>query len=321
MASKVFITGITGKLGSRLAPRLAAAGHEVWGLTRSKGRVADIEGWGARALVGSLDDGAVLREGVRGASRVLHLAGGIRGPGSWTADKLNREGTAQVLAALEAEGSEALDCLIFTSTVAVYGDRSGLWLTEDMPVLPNTRYGESKAAAERLLLDAHARSGLPVRVARVAGVYGPGFPLLMEQRIRAGRCWLPGEGRNVVPMVHVDDALAALERIVEAGEDGGIYNVADRAPVSIKEFYELVAQATGGRPARFWSTWIPSYVQERIAWENERLKTRLGRRPNLTTDALRLFRASSRMSVERLEQELDFEWRHPDPRQGVASCF
>ena len=321
MAGHVFITGITGKLGQRLTPLLVAQGHEVVGLTRNKGSVAAVEASGAWALVGSLDDADVLRQGVAGARWILHLAGGIRGPGSWTADRLNRGGTQQLLDAIRAAGSGQLERLLFTSTVAVYGDRSGLWLTEDLPVLPNTRYGESKAAAEALLLEAARTEGLPVSVARVAGVYGPGFPLLMADRIRAGRCWLPGEGRNVVPMVHADDAVAALLRIAEAGRTGGIYNVSDRHPLPIKEFYALVHAQVGGSPARFWSTWVPTYVQERLAWENERIKTRLGRKPNLTTDALRLFRASSRMSVERLETELEFEWQYPDPHQGVAACF
>jgi len=315
MAERVFVTGATGKVGRPLIAALVARGDTVLGLTRSSDKVADLEGLGAAAIVGSLEDDEALLRGLAEATLVIHLAGGVRGPGAMTAERLNVEGTRRLVAAAAALAMQPT--VIFASTVAVYGDRSGLWLEEDMPVLPNTSYGQSKAAAESMLLD----SGLPVRIARLAGVYGPGFAVLMADRMQRGRAWLPGEGRNVVPMIHVDDAVAALICIADRGGDGQIYNVSDRRPLSTKEFYELVHRHAGGAPARFWSTWVPSYLQERLAWENERLASRLGRMPRVTPDVLKLFRASSRMSVTRLADELEFQWRYPDPEQGVAACF
>jgi hypothetical protein len=72
---------------------------------------------------------------------------------------------------------------------------------------------------------------------------------------------------------------------------------------------------------RFWSTWIPSALQHRAATANERLAAALGRRPRFTPDALKLYTASSRLQTTRLERELSFVWRHPEPTAGVAQAL
>lgn len=73
-------------------------------------------------------------------------------------------------------------------------------------------------AAESLLGEVAARTGLKLHVVRIAAVYGPGLRFMQVDRIRAGKAWLPGEGRNLVPVVHVEDCAAAL---VAIGERGG----------------------------------------------------------------------------------------------------
>ena len=205
------------------------------------------------------------------------------------------------------------------STCAVYGDRSGLWVPEDYPASSATRYGESKLAAETALLRA-ADAGLPVRIARIAAVYGPSFRFLQLEQMRAGRAWLPGEGRNHVPVIHIDDCVAALLRIAEAGVDGQVVNVAGRSTPTLGEFYAAVHARFGGTPLRFWSTWIPSVFQFGAARANERIQARLGARPRFTEDNLRLFTASVRMRTDRLEKELGFTWAFPDHAAGLAAC-
>lgn len=320
---RVFVTGATGRVGAALVRDLVADGHEVVGLTRQDAGAERLRSMGASAVLGALEDEAAVSKGARGAQHIYHLAGGLRGAGDMSADRLNRVGTERVLAAVMANPGWRADLRAFTfsSTVAIYGDRSGLWVDEAMRPYPQTRYGESKVAAEEAVLAAAREAGLPARIARLAAVYGRDFPFLMADRIRAGRAWLPGEGRNFVPTVAAVDAVSALRRVTEAGGDGQIYNVADTQPLSLREIYAEVHRAVGGQPARFWSTWVPSYVQEWLADNNERLASRLGRRPRVTPDSLRLFTASSRMKVDRLAKELGFTWAWPDPRAGIAAAL
>jgi nucleoside-diphosphate-sugar epimerase len=319
--SKVCITGANGRLGKKLVEHLSTAGHPVIGLVRSEAAAEIVRKAGGEAVIAPLSDTGTLARTLSGQSWVFHLAGSVRGPGRETAEVINYHGTLQFLEALELADRDSLEAVVFSSTCAIYGDRSGLWVEEDMPPRPDTDYARSKVAAEQALLDAHEKNALPTRLVRLAAVYGPGFPFMMIDQIQRGRAWLPGEGMNYVPTVHIEDAVSGLVRIAEAGKNGRIYNLSDRSPVQLREFYSAIHSHTGGTPVRFWSTWIPSYLQERIARRNESIKARMGRRPHLTVDALRMFTASSRMNTSRLEKELEFVWNWPDPVQGIAQVF
>ncbi len=320
MDRRIFVTGANGRVGLPLLRRLVADGWSVAGLVRDEDKARLVREAGAEPIVGDLEDDAALDRGLAGARAVMHLAGGLRGPGAMTADRLNHQGTRRLVDAVRRAGAE-LDALLFTSSVAIYGDRSGLWCPEDMPGHPNTRYGASKLAAEKALLDAHEAEGLPVRIVRLAAVYGPGFPFTLAEPIRRGRAFLPGEGRNYVPTIHVEDAVGGILRVLEAGGDGEIYNLADPEPVPLRDFYAIVHEHVGGRPVRFWSTWIPSYVQMGVARRVEALGARLGRTPRFTPDNLKLFTASVRVRVDRMADELEFEWRYPTAREGLAATF
>jgi UDP-glucose 4-epimerase len=311
---KVLVTGASGKIGRRLVQKLVQNGSQVIGLTRDEAGAQRVRAEGGEPALGNLADTKILGDAVEGASVVYHLAGGVRGAGSETPDVLNREGTERLRDAIVERGSKPV--VVFASSGAVYGDRSGLWVDEGMPPFPNTAYGTSKAAAERLLLD---DPKMDTRIARLGIVYGPDFPILLEARRQRGRAFLPGEGRNYLPMIHVDDAVQALLVLAEKGQDNGIYNVADRDPRLFKEFFDALKTHTGGEAVRFWSTWIPSVLQQAWANENERIQARLGRRPVFTPDNLRLYTASLRMRVDRLEKEIGFAWRYPDISAGVAS--
>lgn len=318
---RIFVTGAAGRLGLPLVRALVGSGAEVVGLASTKEKAAELEKLGATALVGRLDRQDVLVQGLRGARRVYHLAGGVRGAGADTAEVINHQGTRHLCDALRSVGHRELDALVFTSSVSVYGDRAGLWVDESMPPYPQTLYAESKVAAERLLLQLAREEGLPARIVRVGAVYGPGFGVTMDAAIRAGRCWLPGEGRNYVPSLHCDDAVAGLLCVADRGADGEIYNLSDPNPVIQREFYAEVARLVGGRPPRFWSTWIPSYAQQWVASRAEALQARLGRRPRLTPDTLKLYTASVRMKVERLEKQLGFTWKYPTHTLGLGATF
>lgn len=320
---RVFVTGASGRLGRALIKDLVASGDDVVGLVSDAAKGSAVEALGARTLVGRLHDEAVLTAGVRGSDVIYHLAGGVRGAGADTAEEINHVGTRHLRAAIQASTfwKKELKALVFSSSVSIYGDRAGLWVDEDMAPYPQTAYASSKVAAEALLIRAAREEGMPTRVARVAAVYGPDFPFMMVDRIKAGRCWLPGEGRNYVHTVHVDDAVAALRRIADQGMNGNVYNVGDPNPVTLKDFYAEVHRLVGGKPARFWSTWIPSYVQRWLAGEAEALQARMGRRPRVTPDTLRLYTASTRMKVTRLEKELGFSWRYPTHTAGLTATL
>jgi len=317
MAGHRFITGANGRIGQVLVARLVSQGETVVGLARSEAKAEEVRSLGATCIVGSMADADALAQGLDGAEQVYHLAGGFRGPGTETPARINEEGTAHLAQALSAHPPKVV---VFTSSCAVYGDRSGLWVDETMPPHPHTRYGESKVAAEQTLQAAASTAGFSLRIVRLAATYGHGFPWLMDDRIQQGKGWLPGEGRNFVPTIHVDDAVTGLTLIANKGASG-IYNLADTEPVPLQAFYDAVHQCVGGQRMRFWSTWVPSYVQFFAARNMERAQSRLGSTPRFTPDALKLFTASVRMNVDRVREELGMEWAHPEPTTGVHAVL
>src|SRR5262245_46592212 len=116
---KVLLTGAAGFIGSHLAERLLAAGHEVVGYDAFDGFLYDVatKERNAAALAGrpgfrmvraDLLDVAALREAMRGCSLVVHLAA-LAGVRPSIADppryaRTNVEGTMNVLEACRAHG-------------------------------------------------------------------------------------------------------------------------------------------------------------------------------------------------------------------------
>lgn len=318
MSEHVFVTGASGRIAAALIPRLIAHGHTVAGLARSKAQAQRVRAFGATCVVGELSNPTVMDEGLAGAGIVYHLAGGMRGRGVQTPDRINRLGSLSLIDRLEH--APHVRSVVFTSSCAVYGDPAGGTVTDGSPACPHTRYGASKVAAEDAFARAHER-GLPVRIARLAAVYGEGFPFLLEDWIRAGRAWLPGDGTNTIPTIHVEDAVEALIRLGTGPADHLHYNVADQDTVTTRQFYEAVARATGGTAPRYWSSWVPQRASLAAARLNERVQSKVAMRPRFTPDAIRLMTASVTMSTARLTTDLDMSWKHATVQSGLSAIF
>jgi nucleoside-diphosphate-sugar epimerase len=71
---KVFLTGASGRIGSRIIPHLVARGHTVTGLVRSQTSATTIEKLGATALIGTLADTDKLKKAAQESDAVIHTA-------------------------------------------------------------------------------------------------------------------------------------------------------------------------------------------------------------------------------------------------------
>jgi nucleoside-diphosphate-sugar epimerase len=231
------VTGATGRVGSRLVPRLLRHGHDIRILVRDQARAAPLLEAGARPVVGDLRDGDTLARAVDGVDAVVHLGASFRGVPDDEAVAVNQQATIELgRAALKA----GVGRFVFASTNLVYGPGRGRPAREDDEPAPERTYPTSKAAAEQALRQLHAGEGLGLRVVRLAFVYGEGDPHLAES-LRWARAW-PAHKR--LHMVHHADVGQGIERALRAGGvDGGTYNVADDAPVTALELLRL-----GGEP-------------------------------------------------------------------------
>ena len=266
---RTLLTGVTGRVGSRLAPRLAAR-TPLRVLVRDPDRVAPYWDQGHDVVIGDLRDPDAVKRAVHGVDAVVHLAAAFRGVDEAETVVVNRDAAAQLgRAALEAGVSR----FVFASTSLVYGPGRGRPAHEDDEARPGGHpYPQSKAAAERALLDLHHDGGLGLRIVRLAFVYGDGDPHL------AG--WLPrmagGAAHQRLHIVHhADVARGMWLTLAEDGIDGRIFNLADDAPLTAWELCALTGQPApaGDGPVDPWAGMV----------DTRRIRTELGFRPIFPT--------------------------------------
>ena len=111
--------------------------------------------------------------------------------------------------------------VIFLSTMEVYGIPQELPIREETPVRPETLYGIGKAAAELMLQQWQRRSGTPLAILRLPGVYGPGdngkgFIDALIQAVKTGKEFtLYGGGIERRDFVFVNDIARVIESLTK----------------------------------------------------------------------------------------------------------
>ncbi len=215
---KILVTGATGKVGSRLAKRLAQRGDQVRALVRDPTRATDLREARIDLAVGDLLQVDSLAAAVRGVDVVVHCAAFFRGATPEQAHAVNDLGTQHLASAARAASVKRF---IFTSTGLVYGPNGGRPAREDDPCAPMDAYPRSKLAAERFLL---AMEGLDVRVLRLPFVYGDGDPHI-EEVIPMMRGFPPAQRMSIG---HHADVAQAVARLLDTPSPAHrIYNVVD----------------------------------------------------------------------------------------------
>ena len=132
---------------------------------------------------------------------------------------------------LNASMKAGIRKFIQISTDEVYGSiREGSW-DEESPLLPNSPYAASKASADLLVRAYHKTFNLEVNITRCSNNYGPyqypekAIPLFITNIMRGKKIPMYGTGMNVRDWIHVSDHCRGIEKVIESGESGEIYNI------------------------------------------------------------------------------------------------
>jgi len=191
-------------------------------------------------LVESIFRGAhpAMREGgFSPVARVVHFAAeshvdrSIGGPGVFVST--NVQGTFTLLEAACAAWAGNDRCrFLHVSTDEVYGalGPEGRF-TEASPLCPNSPYSASKAGSDLLVRAFVHTYGLPAVITRCSNNYGPFqlpekfIPVVIEAAREGRQIPVYGDGRQVRDWLHVADHVRAVQKVLEAGRVGEVYNV------------------------------------------------------------------------------------------------
>lgn len=309
----ILITGAAGYIGRHLTRALRARGMAVRALDCNESGLRALADSGAELVTADTSDGTALRAALNDVDTLYHLAGSPLGSPAEIM-RANVAAAEQVAAACVERGSQ-IRALVYAGSGALYPSGSN-WLDETVPPAPAFHYARAKARAEDVLLAAYARHGLPVLVARIAGVYGLRSPNLMTEQLRHGRFPLINGGRGYATYIHIDDTVEALQALAARGQPGQIYNLADDEPVQVAEFYQHLARLLGAPPPPSMPTVVARLLVGVVG-----LASRLrGRRAPLPPDLADMALVSHRMTNRRMREELGVTLRYPTYRDGLPTC-
>ena len=244
---KAFVTGGSGFIGQHVVKKLLARGYEVFALARSAQSTAVLQELGCTVVAGDITDMASMREGMAGSDIVFHIAAWYKiGDPDWQkAEAINVGGTRKVLRlAVEL----AIPKIIYTSTLAVFGDTKGQLVDETYykggPFL--TEYDRTKWLAHYKVALPLIEKGAPIIIVMPGGVYGPGdtssIGSLMREFYR-GMPMLPGPNMTLT-YAHVEDIAEGHLLAAEKGKLGESYILAGPA-IPLGEMVDFWGHLTG----------------------------------------------------------------------------
>lgn len=274
--SHVLVTGGAGFIGSALARRLVAEGHEV--------TVADNFSSGFRANVPAgvriVQADLATERGTKALEKVplevvCHLAGQSSGEASFDDPEkdFGANGRSTLLLSRLAE-SRGARVFLHASSMSVYGTPPGLPVPETAPLRPMTYYGASKAYAEHTL----GLSDKSMRTAslRMFSVYGPGQDLsnmrqgmvsiFLSYILAGGPVVVKGSLERVRDLVHVEDVVDAWMAAITRDEARGPINIGTGHGTSVSDMIEQLSTGAGmGLPKVREASATPGDQQKMIA--------------------------------------------------------
>ena len=234
-------------------------------------------------------DGASAGVGIAEAVKVAtHMLVSI--PPGEAGDPVLQHHRATILAA------PGLTWIGYLSTVGVYGDYGGAWVSEATTPHPTSERATRRLAAEQAWAALAAERGVPLANFRIAGIYGPGRNAF--GKLAAGEAHRVVKPGQVFNRIHVDDIVAALSAAVERSA-GGLFNLADDEPAPPQDVVAFAAGLMGVDP--------PPEIPFDAA--------------HLSPMARSFYGENKRVSNARVKQELGIALLYPRYREGLTAMW
>lgn len=295
----VFVTGATGYVGRFLVRRLVEASLRVRCLALPDDTIEPLAGLPVETVRGDITRLETFLEHGHGVGSIVHAAGAMLPNSPALVERVNVEGTRNVLAFAKRSG---VTRFVYLSAVsAVYVRKNS--------------YGRSKAEAERLVRE----SGLRYTILRPTMVYGPGGGLHFEKLVELSRK-IPlifpvlGPGGARLQPVWIDDLVDVIVRVLDdPSDDGRTYDVSGATALPFRDLVDAILRAQGRRRLRvhapLWACHLAAHV----------LAPLLGPRSFLTPEAL--LGLNEDAARDHGELVRDFGFRPRTLESGLAQLF
>lgn len=304
------VTGVAGFLGSAVARALAAEGRQVRGVVRGSSSQVNLADFPGEIVEADLRDEGAVREAMRGAGEVFHVAADYR---LWARDpgEILRNNEAMTRAVMRAAMAEGVDKVVYTSSVATLKPLDGGVADETRPASVEEAVGiykQSKVVAERLVEQMVAQEGLPAIIVQPSTPIGPRDVkptptgrILVE--CAHGR--MPAYVETGLNLVHVEDVARGHLLAAEKGQIGRRYILGGQDVTLGAMLAEICAQV-GRKPPRVKLPVAPLFP---LAVGAELWGRLTGREPFVTIDALKMARHHMYFSSARAQAELGYTAR------------
>lgn len=232
---RVFVTGATGFIGSRIVPELISAGHQVLGLARSDAGAAALTAAGAQVQRGDLEDLESLRSGAAASDAVLQVA--FRH--DWTRFAESCELDKRAIEAIGSVLQGTSRPFIVTSGVGVAEGRAA---TEDDPPLSSPALPRVSEVTALALMERGVQASV-MRLPQVHDTVKQGLitPLIAIARAKGVSAYV-GEGHNRWPAAHVTDVARLYRLALENFTSGARYHAVAEEGVPLKEIATAIGR-------------------------------------------------------------------------------
>ena len=303
------VTGASGRLGNVLVRELLARGQKVRVLEFGKDIPESLKGLDIEFLHGSVTDPTVMKELVKGASVLYHLAAKIdlgRDKDGSIKD-INVGGTINAASAAESAGIRMIHC---SSHHALERHPLDLPLDEQKPLALDEPcdYHRAKAHAEKHILERVEQGNLNAVIVSPGAMLGPGDygPSMLGQALLDfyhGKIPILMEMYN--DYVDTHDVVEGMLLAADKGRKGERYLLSGDV-LSILELVELIEDITGRKMPRkilpLWVGWLMLPFSTVISWFT-------GKPPVFTAGILRASVSNKEISHAKASKELGFSPR------------
>ncbi len=139
--------------------------------------------------------------------------------------------------------------LVHVSTDEVYGSLKTKSADENYILNPSSPYSSSKASSDLLVKSYHITYGCDVKITRCTNNYGPMqfpeklIPKVINNAINNKPIPVYGNGKNIRDWIYVLDHCKAIQKVIEKGKSGEIYNIAGKNEINNNSIIKIILKS------------------------------------------------------------------------------